>query len=484
MRCCKALDLLGHRRPIGRRARRDHFVRGHHVHPSRSLVRVGDGDALAADAVEVDVVFLLNAVAQVLHRHVLLRQLNFEGSALLLLLGQAPALLAQPFVAGRHLGILGLLLRHQLACLGVDLLAVMLQLLDQTARFLDLGLSLLFAADKGGHLAAALLDHLSQLTDPLFEGLPLLLERRAHLLFRRQRHPAVGQIGVRGIALLAQALQQSRQLLDLLLTNPLARFTFPGLSRQSGALLQPFLFLRGQALNLVDDGINLLMEQSLGILQRIELAFVSSNRHLLGTQFDLRLLQTRLQLGLLALKNPFGTADFRYLPFQLGQCPVQVSDLILPAQNGGRCFAITFAIMVTARVNAVPAQQLAAQRHVMERPVSSRATPRSRRPGHAQSASCPASADERADGVSLSTIATAGSGTPFNSTVEAAGAACAAESVIGSWSWPLPPGTALDCPLPRKASGATLARPALLALRSARIWCADSGCSVSTNCRW
>ena len=36
----------------------------------------------------------------------------------------------------------------------------------------------------------------------------------------------------------------------------------------------------------------------------------------------------------------------------------------------------------------------------------------------------------------------------------------------------------------RWPSAATLARPALLALRSARICCADSGCSVRTSCRW
>ena len=48
-----------------------------------AFVGEGDGDAFAADVIEVDVVFLLNALAQVLHGHVLLGQLDFERAALL-----------------------------------------------------------------------------------------------------------------------------------------------------------------------------------------------------------------------------------------------------------------------------------------------------------------------------------------------------------------------------------------------------------------
>ena len=110
------------------------------------------------------------------------------------------ALLAQPSSRAAHPRLLRLLLRHQLGGLGVDLLAVVLQLLDQAARFLDLRLGLLLAAHEGGKLAAPLLDDLGQLAHALFEGLPLLLEGRAHLLLRRQRHAAFGQAAVGRVA--------------------------------------------------------------------------------------------------------------------------------------------------------------------------------------------------------------------------------------------------------------------------------------------
>ena len=171
----------------------------------------------------------------------------------------------------------------------------MLELLDLAARLLDLRLGLLLAADKGGNLAAPLLDDLRQLAEPLVERLLLLLEGGAHLLFRGQRHPAFGQPGVGGVALLAQAFQLRRQFRHLRLAGLLARFAFPGPGRQPGALLQPFLFLRGQALDLINDRINLLVQQALGILQRVELAFVRGDGDFLGAQLGLRLLQAGLQ---------------------------------------------------------------------------------------------------------------------------------------------------------------------------------------------
>ncbi len=78
------LDLLRHGAPIRRRARRGHLRRCQHVNPRRPLVRVGDRNALAADVVGTDMILLLDPLAQVLDRHVLLRQLDFERPALLL----------------------------------------------------------------------------------------------------------------------------------------------------------------------------------------------------------------------------------------------------------------------------------------------------------------------------------------------------------------------------------------------------------------
>ena len=70
---------------------------------------------------------------------------------------------------------------------------------------------------------------------------------------------------------------------------------FVGPGRQPGALLQAFLLLRGQALNLINDRVDLLVQQPLGILQRVELAFVRGDGDFLGAQFGLRLLQAGLQ---------------------------------------------------------------------------------------------------------------------------------------------------------------------------------------------
>ena len=95
------------------------------------------------------------------------------------------------------------------------------------------------------------------------------------------------------------------QFRDLRLAGPFARFALVGLGRQPGALLQPFLFLGGQALNFINDRVNLLVQQPLGILERVELAFMRGDGHFLGAQFDLRLLQPGLNLGLLALQGAF-----------------------------------------------------------------------------------------------------------------------------------------------------------------------------------
>ena len=304
MRCCSACDLLGHGIPVGRRAGGGHLLRRHDVHLGRAFVGEGDGDALAADVVQVDVVLLLDPLAQVLHGHVLLRQLDLEGAALLLQFGQAAALLAQGFLPRGDVRFLGLLLRQQLGGLRVHLLALVLQRLDPAAGFLDFGLGLLLAADEGGELAAPLLDDLGQFADALLQGLLLLLERGAHLLLGGQGHLALGQAGVGRVALLAQRLQLGGQASPPATGGP-ARALPASAARaaRAGALLQPFLLLGGQALNFVDDRVDLLVQQALRVLQRVELAFVGGDGHFLGAQFGLGLLQAGLQLGLLALQR-------------------------------------------------------------------------------------------------------------------------------------------------------------------------------------
>ena len=110
--------------------------------------------------------------------------------------------------------------------------------------------------------------------------------------------------GVGGVALLAQALQLGGQRPRPAAWPACSRVSSsPAWAASAGALLLPFLLLGGQALDLVNDGVDLLVQQALGILQRIELAFARGDGHFLGAQFGLRLLQAGLQLGLLALQR-------------------------------------------------------------------------------------------------------------------------------------------------------------------------------------
>ena len=145
----QGFDLLRDGVPIRGRARGGHFFRRHHMHLRRAFVGEGDGDALAAHVVEVDVIFLLDAFAQVLDGHVFLRQFHVQGAALFLQLGQLPPLLAQVFLARGDVGFLRLFPRQQFGGLRVHLLALVLQTLDLRPRILNFRFRLLLAADEG-----------------------------------------------------------------------------------------------------------------------------------------------------------------------------------------------------------------------------------------------------------------------------------------------------------------------------------------------
>ena len=86
--------LPGHRVPVGGGAAGRHFFRCQGLDFGRSFVGDGDGNALAADLVEVHLILLLNPLAQVLDAHVLLRQFHVERAPLVLQIGQTPPLLA------------------------------------------------------------------------------------------------------------------------------------------------------------------------------------------------------------------------------------------------------------------------------------------------------------------------------------------------------------------------------------------------------
>ncbi len=76
----------------------------------------------------------------------------------------------------------------------------------------------------------------------------------------------------------------------------------------------------------------------------------------------LRLLQARLQFRLLALQRALAAAGFGDLFLQAPPARrLQFGDLVLAAENRRRRFAVAVAVQIAAGVNAVAAEQVAAQ---------------------------------------------------------------------------------------------------------------------------
>ena len=300
------LDLLRHGGPVGGRAGGGHFLRRHHVHLGRAFVGVGDGDALAANVVEVDVVFLLDPLAQVLHGHVLLRQLDIEGAALFLQLGQAPALLAQALPRATATSA-------SCDCFCATSSAVCAFTCSRSCCSFSI-----WPRDSWISDSACSLRPTKEESSPRRCSITWVSSRmrcssdccccwnEAHIC------SSVASATLLSVSPALAASRCWRKPSSRAVNSAtcawralLARFAFAGLGRQRGALLQAFLFLRGQALDLINDRVDLLVQQALGILQRVELAFVRGDGHFLGAQFGLRLLQAGLKFGLLALQRAF-----------------------------------------------------------------------------------------------------------------------------------------------------------------------------------
>ena len=111
-------------------SKRDHNEGRQRLHARRAFVRNRDGDALAADVVEVDLILLLNALAQVLRGHGFLSQLDLDAAALLLDLGKTTAQLAQGFLARVDALILRFLLCEEFSSLPVDDFALVREALN------------------------------------------------------------------------------------------------------------------------------------------------------------------------------------------------------------------------------------------------------------------------------------------------------------------------------------------------------------------
>ena len=154
----KRLHFLGNGIPIRCGPGGGHLLGSHHVDFRRSLIREGDRDALAPDIGNVQLIFLPDAIAKVVDRHILLGEFDFDHTAFFLQGGKRAPLLAQHFLATAHLGILRLLVRHQRGDLFADLFPLMLQALDPHAGFLDFRFGLFLASHEGSQFGFSLKD--------------------------------------------------------------------------------------------------------------------------------------------------------------------------------------------------------------------------------------------------------------------------------------------------------------------------------------
>jgi hypothetical protein len=97
--------------------------------------------------------------------------------------------------------------------------------------------------------------------------------------------------------------------------------------------LQTFLFLRGKALHLEHDGLNLLPEHARGALQRVDLALSRGDGDFLVAEFRLRLLEARLQFRLLALQRAAALAGFGNFFLKLQHIGLELGNLVFATEN-------------------------------------------------------------------------------------------------------------------------------------------------------
>ena len=170
----QSADLFGDYVPVGGNTGGGHFFGRKRLHFCGAFVGDGDGDAFAANVVEDKLVFLLNALAQVLHRHAFLGHFDIESAALLLEFREPATLSAQLVFAGLDRVFLDVPLGHQFSRLCTGDFALVPKALDLAAGFFDFGEPLFFAGGEAADFISALLREVTQLGDALLERLLLL----------------------------------------------------------------------------------------------------------------------------------------------------------------------------------------------------------------------------------------------------------------------------------------------------------------------
>ncbi len=159
------------------------------------------------------------------------------------------------------------------------------------------------------------------------------------------------------------------------------------------AFARAFRLLRRQAVDLINDGLDLLRQHARGIFQRLEFALARGDGHFLRAQLRLRLLQSSLQ----AASARSATRPFCRLISPTLSCNAPTASRnsaiwFLRPEDGRRRLAGAVPVQIAAREDAVPVEQFARGRDEVERPIGRPPGAPWPPPDRARSTSAPAAA--------------------------------------------------------------------------------------------
>ena len=152
------------------------FFRGHGFHPCRTVVRIGDRQALTFDLLDVDVIFLFNLLAQAVDGHLLLGKIHVNAAPFLLQLIQTITFTTKGIVPVFNRLVLLFALTNQHIDLLAENVPLVLNALDLPLGCLDPFFRICFASQKTTQLFFAPGDQRRQFLDPFFQRTLLAFE--------------------------------------------------------------------------------------------------------------------------------------------------------------------------------------------------------------------------------------------------------------------------------------------------------------------
>ena len=225
---------------------------------------IGDGDAFAADVVQVDLIFLLDALAQVLHGHVLLRQFDFDACRAAAGIRSSDGVARAKLPRASQFRFPALLSgRASSAAWALTCSRSMLQAIQSARRDSWISVPPVLAVEESDETSARRCSTSCASSR---------MRCSSDCCCWRNEAQICSSVASATLLSVNAALAPSRcwrrffevggELGDLLLAMPRSRASSsPTCAAKRGALLQSFLFLRGEALDFVNDCIDLLMQQ-------------------------------------------------------------------------------------------------------------------------------------------------------------------------------------------------------------------------------